>query len=182
VKFNFKEIFPIIFITMIIFISVGLLALTDSITRDMRESQREQKISRMLNEMYPEMTDYTFENDIYTVFADDTIAGYAYLAEGKGYGGYIDILVGLEDETTLRGISIIRHSESPGLGARITENEYRDQYIGLGIDDVELKYDGGQIDAITGATISSKAVADAVRNTAIEKVKEIFEGIGNTDG
>ena len=63
---------------------------------------------------------------------------------------------------TLRGISIIRHSETPGLGAKITENEYLDQYIGLDIDDVELKYDGGQIDAITGATISSEAVADAV--------------------
>ena len=181
-KFNFKEIFPIIFITVIILISVSLLALTDSITRDMREEQREQRILDMLNEMYPEMSHYTFEDDIYTVFTDETVAGYAYLASGKGYGGHIDILVGLEDETTLRGVSIIRHSESPGLGARITENEYRDQYIGLDIDDAELKYEGGQIDAITGATISSKAVADAVRTTALEKIKEIFEGIGNTDG
>jgi electron transport complex protein RnfG len=182
VKFSPKEIFPVIFITAIVLVSVGLLAFTDSITRDMRESQREQKIVDMLNEMYPEMSRYTFENDIYTVFADGTVAGYAYLAEGKGYGGYIDILVGLENETTLRGISIIKHSESPGLGARITEEEYRDQFIGLDIDDAELKYDGGQIDAITGATISSKAVADAVRTTAIEKIKEIFEETGNQDG
>ena len=125
---------------------------------------------------------YTFEEDIYIVFAEEAVVGYAYLASGKGYGGYIDILVGLEDETTLRGISIIRHSESPGLGAKITENEFRDQFIGLEIDDVELEYDGGQIDAITGATISSKAVADAVRTTAIEKIKEIFGGTGSQDG
>jgi electron transport complex protein RnfG len=182
VKFSFKEIFPVVFITVVVLVSVGLLAFTDSITHDMRESQREQKILDMLNEMYPEMSRYTFENDVYTVFADETIAGYAYLAQGKGYGGYIDILVGLEDETTLRGISIIKHSESPGLGARITEDEYRGQYIGLDVDEAELEYDGGQIDAITGATISSKAVADAVRTTAIEKIKEIFEGTGNNDG
>ena len=181
-KVSFKEIFPVIFITVVVLVSVGLLAFTDDVTRDMRESQREQKILDMLNEMYPEMTSYTFEDDIYIVFADEAVVGYAYLAEGKGYGGYIDILVGLEDETTLRGISIIRHSETPGLGARITEDEYRNQFIGLDIDDVELEYDGGQIDAITGATISSKAVADAVRTTAIEKIKEIFEGAGNQDG
>jgi electron transport complex protein RnfG len=91
-------------------------------------------------------------------------------------------LVGLEDETTLRGISIVKHSESPGLGAKITENEFRDQFIGLELDDVELTYDGGQIDAITGATISSNAVADAVRTTAMEKIKEIFEEAGSQDG
>ena len=181
-QFNFKEIFPVVFITTIVLVSVGLLAFTDNITRDMREWQREQKILRMLNEMYPEMSHYTFEDELYIVFAGETVAGYAYLATGKGYGGYIDILIGLEDETTLKGISIIRHSESPGLGAKITDDDYRGQYIGLDIDNVELKYDGGQIDAITGATISSKAVADAVRTTALEKVKEIFEGIGNQDG
>lgn len=181
-RINFKEIFPVIFITVIVLVSVSLLAFTDSITQDMRESQREQKILDMLNEMYPEMDRYILEDEIYTVFTGEAVAGYAYLAKGKGYGGYIDILVALEDETTIRGISIVRHSETPGLGAKITENEYRDQYIGLDIDDAVLEYDGGQVDAITGATISSKAVADAVRTTAIEKIKEIFGEIINQDG
>ena len=181
-KINFKEIFPVIFITIIVFVSVGLLAFTDSLTRDMREWQREQKIMRMLNEMYPEMSDYTFEDDIYTVSAGETEVGYAYMTVGRGYGGYIDILVGLENETTLRGISIIRHLESPGLGAKITENEYRDQYVGLNINDAMLKYDGGQIDAITGASISSRAVANTVKTTAMEKVKIIFEEKRSNDG
>ncbi len=181
-KVNFKELFPVIFITLIVFVSVGLLAFTDYLTRDMIEWQREQKILRMLNEMYPEMSNYTFEDDIYTIHAEEADVGFAYLAVGKGYGGYIDILVGLENETTLRGISVIKHLESPGLGAKITENEYREQYVGLNINDAMLKYDGGQIDAITGASISSRAVANTVKATAIEKVKIIFEEKENNDG
>ncbi|MFC2070009.1 FMN-binding protein [Chloroflexota bacterium] len=178
-KVNFKEIYPIIFITIIVFLSISMLAFTDSITRDMRGWQKEQKILKMLDGMYPEMSHYDFEDDIYIVFDDEAIVGYAYVALGKGYGGNIDILVGLENETTLRGISIIRHSETPGLGAKITENEYLDQFTGLDTGGVEMKYDGGQIDAITGATISSSAVVDAVRTTAIKKAEEIFERRGD---
>ncbi|GAH24330.1 unnamed protein product, partial [marine sediment metagenome] len=94
---------------------------------------------------------------------------------GKGYGGDIDILVGLEDEATIKGISIISSLETPGLGSRIAESPFTDKFTGLNIDDVALRRDGGQIDAITGSTISSRAVVDAVRDTAMEKVKLLKE-------
>jgi electron transport complex protein RnfG len=94
---------------------------------------------------------------------------------GKGYGGDIDILIGLEDETTIKGITIISQSETPGLGSRIAESSFASKFAGLNIGDVALKQDGGQIDAITGATISSGAVVDAVRTAAMEKVKSLRE-------
>ena len=168
-------VFPIIFITVVVFASVGLVTWTDSITRDKIEEQEEQQIQSRLEEMFPSMSEYTFEDDIYTIYSDGAGIGYAFLAVGKGYGGDIDILVGLEDETTVKGVTIISHLESPGLGARVTESSFRDQFAGLNISDVALKQDGGQIDAITGATISSEAVVDAVRATAMEKVKSLKE-------
>jgi len=181
VKPKIKELYPIIFITLVVLISISLLAFTDYITEAKREEQRELKITKMLSEMFPDMSRYEFVDEIYVVYDDTILIGYAYIARGKGYGGYIDILVGMEDENTIKGINIIKHSESPGLGARIVEDKYRDQYIGLDIADSEMNFNGGKVDSITGATISSKAVADAVRTTALEKVKELFGKGGDQD-
>ena len=124
-------------------------------------------------EIFPSMTEHTLENDVYMIYSDEAEIGFAFLAMGKGYGGNIDILVGLENETTVKGITIVSHLESPGLGARITESVFTDQFTGLNIDDVVLKRDGGQIDAITGASISSESVVDAIRATVIEKLKSL---------
>ena len=180
-KRKIRELYPIIFITIIVLISISLLAYTDHITEAKRQEQTEQRVMDMLSEMFPDMSRYDLVDEIYVVYNDTTVIGYAYIAEGKGYGGYIDILVGLEDENTIKGINIIKHSESPGLGARIVEDEYRNQYVDLDINDSELNFNGGQIDSITGATISSKAVADAVRTSALEKVQELFSKGGDQD-
>ena len=170
-----KEIFPVIFITLVVFVSVALVSGTDSITKDKIAYQIEQKIQGMLVETFPDMNEYTFTDDIYTIYSDDTLVGYAFLATGKGYGGDIDILVGLEDEQTLKGITIVTQSETPGLGSKIIESSFVSEFVGANIDDIFLKKDGGQIDAITGASISSEAVVDVVRNTAMEKVKSLKE-------
>ncbi len=168
-----KKVFPIISITVVVFIAVALLYLTDTVVRDKIEWQKEQKIQRMLYEIFPDMTEHTLEDDIYMIYSNEAEIGFAFLAVGKGYGGLIDILVGLENETTIKGVTIISHLESPGLGARITENSFRDQFIGVNIADVALTQKGGEIDAITGASISSGAVVDAIRATAMEKVKSL---------
>ena len=170
-----KEIFPVIFITLVVFVSVALVSGTDSITKDKIAYQIDQKIQGMLVETFPDMNEYTFTDDIYTIYSDDTLVGYAFLATGKGYGGDIDILVGLEDEQTLKGITIVTQSETPRLGSRIIESSFVSEFVGANIDDMFLKKDGGQIDAITGASISSEAVVDVVRNTAMEKVKSLKE-------
>ena len=166
-----KNAFPVILLTIVVAIAVTLLTFTDRLTRDTIEAQEEQKIQDMLSEMFPDMSRYDFENEIYTIYSDGDKLGYAFIAIGKGYGGDINILVGLEDETTIKGITIISQEETPGLGTRITESPFINQFIGLNIEDVALSRDGGQIDAITSSTISSAAVVDAVRTTAMEKVK-----------
>ena len=177
-KTTFKNAFPIIILTAVVAICVTALTFTDSFTRGKIEAQEEQRIQHMLSAMFPNMSRYTFEDDIYTIYSDGAEVGYAFLAIGKGYGGDIDILVGLEDETTVKGITIISHTETPGLGSRIAESSFTDKFAGLNIADVALRQEGGQIDAITGSTISSRAVINAVRTTAMEKVKLLRESEG----
>ncbi len=168
-----SEFYPILAVTVVVFIAVAILAGMDSLTRDMIEYQKELKVQRMLNKIFPDMTSYISEDDIYIISADGTEIGFAFLAIGKGYGGNIDILVGLEDETTLKGIAVIAHAETPGLGDKILNPDFTDRFVGVDITDVAVPDEGGKIDAITGSTISTKAVIDAVRTTAMEKVNEL---------
>lgn len=170
-----SQYYPILAVTVVVFISVALLGGLDSVTRDMIEYQKELKVQRMLNEIFPDMTSYTSEDDIYIISSDGTGIGFAFLAIGKGYGGDIDILVGLEDETTLKGIAVITHAETPGLGDKILFPDFTDRFVGIDIADVAVPDEGGKVDAITGSTISTKAVIDAVRTTAMEKVKELTD-------
>lgn len=168
-----KKAFPVILLTAVVAISVTALTYTDRMTRGEIEAQKEAQTESMLSEMFPEMSRYEFRDDIYTIYSDGDEIGYAFIAVGKGYGGGIDILVGLEDEKTLKGITIISQKETPGLGTRIAEPSFTDMFSGLNIADVALRQDGGQVDAITSSTVSSAAVVDAVRTTAMEKVKLI---------
>lgn len=167
----FGRAFPVILLTAVVAICVSLLTYVGSITLPRIEALEVQKIQGMLSGMFPDMSRYTFEDEIYAIYSDEVRIGYAFVAVGKGYGGAINILVGLEDEATIKGITVISHTETPGLGSRITEDLFTGQFVRLSVDDAALRRDGGQIDAITGATISSRAVADAVRITAMEKVK-----------
>ncbi len=161
------QFYPILAVTVVVFIAVAALTLTNTAVRPMIEWQKEQKIQRMLNEIFPDMTSHTSEGDIYIINSDGAEIGFAFLAIGKGYGGKIDILVGLETDMRIKGISIISHLETPGLGTKITKPDFTDRFKGINIDDV------GEVDTITGSTISTKAVINAVRITAIEKVKAL---------
>ena len=172
----FKKAFPVIVLTAVVAISVTALTYTDRLTRGEIEAQKEAETVSMLTEMFPEMSQYEFADDIYTIFSDGDIIGYTFVATGKGYGGDIDILVGLEDEDTIKGITIISNKETPGLGTRITEPSFTEEFSGIGIDEVALSEDGGELDAITGSTVSSVAVIDAVKAAAVEKVKLIKAG------
>ena len=172
-KNTLKKFYPVIVLTAVVAISVGLLSLTDNLTREKIEWQQEQKIQRLLFDLFPDMSRYDLENEIYIIYSTEDKVSYAFVAVGKGYGGDIDILVGLEDENTLKGISIISQVETPGLGNRITESYFTDQFAGLSAEEVAQRRDGGQVDTITGATMSSSAVIKAVRAAAMEKIKLI---------
>ncbi len=97
----------------------------------------------------------------------DTI-GIVFRVFPRGYADKIPITVGLNNEGVITGIKIASPAEglreTPGLGTKISDKEFIRQFIGKDTAGIRLKKDGGMIDAITGATISSRAVVDGVRN------------------
>ncbi len=172
-----EEIIPVLFLTLIVLISTIALVKVNDITEPKIEEEKEKEIEKMLKEYFPDIDKYEEDTDIeiFKVFSKDGLIGYAFTTKASGYGGDIEILVALKNETILQGISIIKHSETPGLGAKITEKSFYGQFEGISIYDVELADDGGEIDAITGATISSSAVVDAVKDSVKEKMQLLKE-------
>lgn len=166
-----KKLYPIFIVTLIVFVSVFSLSSAYRYAEPKIKEQEERARLANLKKLFPDMTDYRTQDDIYVVAAGDKTIGYAFLAVGKGYGGKINILVALEDENTIKGIAILSHLETPGLGARVAKPAFTDRFAGKKIQDIKLKSKGGQIDGITGSTISSRAVIDAVGKTALEKAK-----------
>ena len=109
-----------------------------------------------------------------------TPVGVAFKADGGGFQGNIGLMVGLETSyLKLRAIEVLEQLETPGLGDRIREEAFKDQFKGLEVKPrVEyIKYrkpeKPNQIQAITGATISSEAVVKNI-NRAVEKVVANF--------
>lgn len=174
-KDKLGKYYPILALTVVVFLSIAVLSGMDSFTRDTIQYQKELKIQRMLNQLFPEMSAYDFDEstEIYTISSDGSKVGYAFLGVGVGYGGNIDIVVGLENKTTLRGIAVIAHAETPGLGDKILAPNFTDRFVGLDTGEINLTRDGGKVDAITGATISSQAVVDGVRNATMAKAELI---------
>jgi len=81
----------------------------------------------------------------------------------RGYAAMIKILVGVDDFDKITKVKILDEMETPGLGAKIKEKKFLDQFPGKTIEELKLKKDKGKIDAVTGATISSRAVIEAVK-------------------
>jgi len=83
----------------------------------------------------------------------------------KGFGGDIYLMTGFYLDGEMVGYKVLSHKETPGLGSKIGEDKFQSQFKNLKISDntLNLKKNGGEIDGITSATISSRAVLDAVK-------------------
>lgn len=104
---------------------------------------------------------------IFPALKDGKLQAVAMEASGKGYGGDVNVLVGFDvAKDNLLGISVTTHKETPGLGSRIQEPAFTKQFRGKDPAKAVLKKDGGDIDAISGATLSSVGSADAVKQAA----------------
>ena len=99
--------------------------------------------------------------------ADGSFAGTVVEITGKGYGGSIAITVGVDQHKQVSGVKIGTHSETPGLGAKTANPDFYGQYAGMDAQK-EIAIGAGEngVVAISGATVSSKAVTSAVNIAA----------------
>ena len=103
--------------------------------------------------------------------ANGNFKGAAVKTNEGGFGGKIDMMVGFLADGTIKGTSVLSHAETPGLGANMT-GKFKDQFVDKNPNNFKLivKKDGGDVDAITAATITSRAFSKAV-----DKAYKAFE-------
>lgn len=105
----------------------------------------------------------------YKGFKGEEVVGYAVKTyTDKGFSGRIEVMVGFLPDGSINNIEVLAHKETPGLGTKMAEPQFKDQFKTIQIASLpnsalKVKKDGGSMDAITAATISARAFCDAVQ-------------------
>lgn len=118
---------------------------------------------------------YNFVTEIYTAKTGENITGYAVKVAPKGYGGAVEVVVGVSTDGTLQGIKVGSNNETPGLGKNAATPKFQEQFNGKAWGNPINVIKSGtpkdnEIAALSGATITSRAVASGV-NQALEAAK-----------
>lgn len=104
--------------------------------------------------------------EIYTGKNNDEYVGTAVVGSSeKGYGGLVKLMVGFNPDGSIKNIVVLEQKETPGLGTKMKEPKFLDQFKGKNPSHFTLKpkKDGGDVDALTGATISTRAFSEATQ-------------------
>ena len=188
--------YPIIFMSLVTAIYAVLLATLDYSTAEQIEFLANTDLQEKILYVFdipvesedPEEIDKQFQEQIeskeingekvYLLEENGDVQAYAFPIDGSGLWGSIEGYAGISaDYSTLLGIEFTSHSETPGLGGRISEDWFKEQFRGIDLEGVEDEYiiytpaSGGNVDAITGATLTSQSVREFV-NEDIENFIE----------
>lgn len=172
----------IIVLSIVSIISGLILALTFKWTEPKINNIAAENQKKAILQVLPQARRYEEmkgNNNIFIGYdTNDNEVGIAFLAEGGGFQGDIKLMVGLDTKTEqLTGMTVLSHLETPGLGARIEESWFEGQFSGKSINDkFKAKED---VEAITGATISSNTVAHILKKTIPEVLEEYEAGGDN---
>jgi electron transport complex protein RnfG len=177
----------LVVLTGITAISVALLAWVNELTKAPIAEANAKALNEALGQVLPEFDNNpseacdTIENEngtfvVYSATKDGQPVGAAVQSTSLGFGGDLVVLVGFDNEGTIKGYSILATSETPGLGSKAAEwfnNGGKGCIIGMNPGEAPLTVskDGGNVDAITASTITSRAFLKAV-NAAYATFKD----------
>ena len=183
-----KEIIvPAVSLFLICVVVTALLALTNAVTApkidalavETQEATKKQVLSSA--DSFSEEKQVEKDGVSYTYYdglaSDGSVMGYVFVTSAKGYGGDISVMVGVLGDGTVAGVNILSINETAGLGMNAKNQSFLDQFLGKSgeIGVAKNNPSDTEIQALTGATITSSAMATAV-NTALSLYAEIGGG------
>ena len=165
VKYVLRIALTLLVITAVVAV---ILAAVNSVTAPEIAAQNEKKTQAAIEAVLPgggQAVDFTDDTGLVTA-AYKGDAGCAVQVAPSGFNGTVTMMVGVDNAGKVTGISIISHTETAGLGAVAAADtdagrSFRDQFAGMS-GTVSVTKDGGEVDALTGATITSRAVCKGV--------------------
>lgn len=174
-KNSFKEIIkPILVLTCICLAVTALLAYVNTVTAPIIAQAEKEAAEQAMTEVLGEADSFNrldvkdLPERVTEVYSAQNGTGYVFMLVTKGYGGDMNLICGIKSDGTIEACKTLSHSETSGLGSKTAEDPYRNQYCGRSADTL------GEVDSISGATISSNAYMNAIKDafTAFEAVKE----------
>ena len=192
IKQNKNDIIKPVAVLLAICIIIPLaLSLTNKITKD-KIAELDEKNSRETMADLIEADNFTecefCENEFnyYTAVKDGNIIGYIFKTAEKGYGGDVSVMTAVNTDGTVKSVAILDVSnETPGLGQNAAKESFYSQYAdkksGISLVKNGAESDKNEVNAVTGATITSTAVNKAV-NTALKQFESVKNNEGVTEG
>jgi Na+-translocating ferredoxin:NAD+ oxidoreductase subunit G len=158
-------------------VSAGSLAVVNLMTREPIAAGERKAKDDALRQVFASADEFKeiTPNRVWEARAQGQPVGVVLQAETPGYSGQIRMMFGVGPDGTLTGFKVLSHTETPGLGAKITTPEFCNQFKNKSLAQLVLRQenpDQGQIDAITAATISSRAVTKAVSSALAAHLKD----------
>ncbi|MFH1727294.1 MAG: RnfABCDGE type electron transport complex subunit G [Pseudomonadota bacterium] len=174
-------------LTLITIISATLLAIvfkaTEQPIADALRKEKLKAISAVLGNYAnePDKDEINLKNKyIYPAKnAEGKLIGVAFKTSSQeGYSGLIELMMGVDNNGKIKGLYVLNHKETPGLGDKMSHDFFKKQFIGKNLENFnfKVKKDGGDVDAITAATITSRAVSSALEN-GLEFYNDIKDNI-----
>lgn len=174
-KKNFNEIVkPVLVLVCICLVVTALLAYINSATSPIIAKAEQEKTEQAMSEVLTEAEGFrpveidNLPDRVTEIYSAENGSGYVFMLTTKGYGGDMKLICGIKSDGTIEQCKTLSHSETSGLGSKTAEDPYRNQYCGKSSDTLS------EVDAITGATISSTAYKNAIEDAfkAFDMVKE----------
>ncbi len=170
-------------------ICTALVAGAHNITKDAIAARAAADVKTAYTQVFPKMGTLSQEKipggiiqDIKCSKENGKINGYIYTVAPSGYGGDVTVMVGISSpDAKLTGIKVLKQNETPGLGAKSTEPKFMDQFAGKDLKaplEVSKQATGNEIQAITAATITSRAVVTGVNAARDHYMKTYTQGKG----
>lgn len=188
-----KDLLRITLSLVVIFVAAGvIMGGTYKVTSPVKFYAEKKEKEEALKEMAPEATDPikpagTWEShekpyEYYVATSGNKPVAYIASTAGKGYSSFVKMLVSLDTNYRIRGIKVLGHGETPGLGDQILEPGFLEQFKGKSLNQIVLiKGETKEnIQAISGATISSRAVTNGVRDAVKMLVDKYGVGVAAT--
>lgn len=168
---------PIAVLVGICFVVTALLAYVNLVTAPIIKEANDKATAEARAEVLSEADEFIgvdvpagYESSIEEIHKAKNGAGYVFKLVTKGYGGKLELICGIRSDGTIEQVKMLTNSETSGIGSRVVNNDqpYRQQYVGKGEDELS------EVDAVSGATISSKAYIGAIETAfkAYDIVKE----------
>lgn len=163
-----KLLRPVVVLTAICIVISAALALTDGVTRPIIEAATHAAQERARQELLPDADGFTpvetAAENVDHVYIANNGAGTVVTSRAKGYGGTMTVMVAFDPDGTILRLKVTESAETQGIGSKVARDpEFWTRFEGLAAEPLVLNRD---VDALSGATVSSKALTAAV-NAAI---------------